>query len=167
MLVALTALGIFLAFIGVIGLAIPFIPDVPLIVSGVLLVLIGQNALSPIIVIALVLLAVLAFLADWLLVVYGARKLGATRAGEIGGLIGLSLSFLSSFVGTGVIGIVLFPAIGATIGEIIGRRQDKSYNHAPVIGLGIGLFAAMATTIKIIMVSLIVMVGVIALVIGH
>lgn len=165
--VFLSALGIFLLVLGVAGLAIPFIPDIALVVSGVFLVLIGQNVLSPIIVMALILLTVLAFVTDWLLVIYGARKLGATQAGQIGGVIGLGFSFLSAFIGTGVIGIVLLPAIGATIGELIGRKDDTSYKHAPVIGLGIGIFAALAVTVKIILIGLIVMVGVLALITGQ
>jgi len=160
--IALTTVGIFLTLIGIAGLAVPFIPDVPLVASGVVLVLVAQHAMSVWAVAALLILTILAFVADWLLVIYGAKKLGATRAGSIGGLIGLSLAFLSIPMGI-VAGFAVFPAIGATIGELYGRRHDKTYIHAPIIGIGVGIFAAMALAVKVLMIGLLVMVGLLAL----
>ena len=158
--VALSAIGIFLVFFGVVGLLIPFVPDVPFVASGVMLLLIAQHVLSPVLALALLGLTILAFLTDWLLVLYGARKLGATRAGQIGGTIGMS------FIGTplGFLpGLVLFPAAGAMIGELIGRRHDHTYKKIPLVGVGVGVFAAFTVTIKLILIALMIGVGLLGL----
>jgi|GEM_PF-1958355 len=160
--VALSALGVILTFLGIAGLVVPFVPDVPFVAAGVVLVLIAQHALSVWAVFALLLLTLLAFLADWLLVIYGARKLGATRAGSIGGLIGMIAAFLAIPLGI-VGGFAIFPAIGATIGELYGRRGDKTYDRAPIVGLGVGIFAALALAVKIMLLGLVILIGLLAL----
>ncbi len=63
--------GLFLAMAGIVGLVVPLIPDVPLIASGLFLVLLGRNVVSAAVIVPLVVLTALALVADWLLVIYG------------------------------------------------------------------------------------------------
>ena len=158
----LLASGLLLVAVGIIGLFVPFLPDIPLISSGVILALIAENALSGTAVFAIILLTILAFIADWLLIIYGAKKLGATGMGTTGGAIGLLVSFF--FITFGFFpSIVILPAIGATIGELIARRKDEDHLRAPVIGIGIGIFSAFAVTVKLVLISLVIGVGLLAL----
>ena len=158
----LLAVGLLISAIGFMGLFVPFLPDIPLISSGIIIALISRGALSVTATVAIILLTALAFLSDWLLVIYGAKKLGATTEGTIGGAIGLALSFVAMPFGF-FPSLVILPAVGATIGELIGRRKDEDHLKAPVIGIGIGIFAAFAVTIKLIMIALVIGVGILAL----
>ena len=155
---ALTAIGLFLAFVGIVGLVVPLLPDVPLIASGILLVLIARDALSVATVGPLLGLTLLAILADWLLVVYGAHKVGATREGMIGGLVGLALAFAGLPLGF-VPGLLLWPTVGATIGEFIGRRNNPDRNKALGVGISVGLFAVFSLVVKLMLVGLILALG--------
>ncbi len=160
---ALTAIGLFLALAGIVGLVVPFLPDVPLISSGILIVLISQHALSIATIGPLLGLTLLAILADWLLVLYGARKVGATREGTIGGLIGLALAFAGLPIGF-VPGLLVWPMVGATIGEYIGRRKDPDQKNALSVGISVGLFAVVSLAVKLILVGLILAIGLVTIV---
>ena len=107
--------------------------------------------------------AVVVFTTEMTVLVSLARlDTSATTEGTIGGAIGLALSFVAMPFGF-FPSLVILPAVGATIGELIGRRKDEDHLKAPVIGIGIGIFAAFAVTIKLIMIALVIGVGILAL----
>ena len=162
MQLALTAIGLFLAFVGIVGLVVPLLPDIPLISSGIVIVLIAHHAISIATVGPLLGLTVLAMLADWLLVLYGARKVGASREGTLGGLIGLALALLGLPIGFGL-GLVLWPTVGAIIGELIHARQDPEPKKAARIGLSVGIFTVFSLVVKLILVGLILAIGIISI----
>jgi uncharacterized protein YqgC (DUF456 family) len=158
----LNALGLFLIFAGIVGLVIPLLPDVALISGGILLLLATRDALSAATVLPLIGLTLLALLADWLIVLYGARKLKASRAGTIGGLIGIALALNPFTIGFGGgAGLVVFPALGALVGELLGRPSARPF-EALAISLGISLFVALGLAIKLILVGLILAIGLVA-----
>lgn len=162
----LTALGLCLVFVGLVGLVIPFLPDVAFISGGILVLLIARDELSIITVLTLIGLSLLALFADWLIVLYSARKMKATREGTIGGLIGVALALSPLSLGFGGVGgLIIFPALGALIGELVGRSQTRR-SKALSISLGIGLSVVVSLAIKLILVGLLLAVGLIALGLG-
>ncbi len=161
MQLVLTAIGLFLAFVGIVGLVVPFLPDIPLIAGGILLVIIARDALSVATVVPLIGLTLLALIADWVVVVFGARQVGASREGTIGGVAGLALAFLGFPVSFGF-GLILWPTLGATIGELISKRH-RDPKTAASIGLAIGLFAVFSLVVKLILVGLILAIGLVSI----
>ena len=95
----LTTLAIVLVIIGLVGTVLPALPGVPLIFGGLLLIAYqdGFNKVGVITLIVLGILAVLAFVIDYLAAVFGAKRVGASRLaiiGAIGGtLFGLFFGF--------------------------------------------------------------------------
>lgn len=95
---------------GLLGCFIPFLPGPPLVFIGTLIyaaftrfTLLGGRILA-----VLALLAALGFALDYLATAIGAKKLGASKSGVLGCLLGL------------VVGTILLPPYGAIIGAFLG-----------------------------------------------
>ncbi|MBE9076821.1 DUF456 family protein [Romeria aff. gracilis LEGE 07310] len=114
--------------IGVIGAFVPALPGISVILAAVVIwgLVVGFAKVSwalGITALALLLSLIVGYLAAYL----GAKKVGASRWGQIGAVAGLLLGFFGLLptlpVGGPLVGIVLGAMLGAFVGEFI-YRQD-------------------------------------------
>ena len=133
-----------LILVGVAGTIVPALPGIPMIFAGAWLIgymedyqYFGWGTL-----IALGVLTVISLIIDWVSQTMGAQKAGATK-------LGLSGAFLGTIIGIpfGLVGISLFPVLGAFIGEMIGHRDMRKagkVSWATWIGMIAGIAAKLA-----------------------
>lgn len=133
-----------LILVGVAGTIVPALPGIPMIFAGAWLIgymedyqYFGWGTL-----IALGVLTVISLIIDWVSQTMGAQKAGATK-------LGLSGAFLGTIIGIpfGLVGIFLFPVLGAFIGEMIGHRDMRKagkVSWATWIGMIAGIVAKLA-----------------------
>jgi len=139
--------------IGLLGIALPALPGVPLVFVGLLIAAwadgfahVGAGMLT-----VIGLLAALSVVADFAATALGASRFGATRAGVAGAVIG---SLIALF--TGQIWLVLIaPLMGAIVGEYISNRDPKLAVRAGMGALvGMILAGAAKYAIAITMIAL-------------
>jgi hypothetical protein len=150
----LFVLAIILMVIGSIGTFLPVLPGVPMVFLGMLILAWQGNfqTVSLMFITILGVLALLAFLVDFVLAFYTTKKAGASKYAlwglAIGSLLGLVLGGLGLFVGA---------ILGALIGEYAFNRD---LNQATVVGLSAGAGFVVAFVVKLIL--LFVMLGMFA-----
>lgn len=140
----LYGIAFLLILVGVAGTIVPALPGIPMIFAGAWLIgymedyqYFGWGTL-----IALGVLTVISLIIDWVSQTMGAQKAGATK-------LGLSGAFLGTIIGIpfGLVGIFLFPVLGAFIGEMIGHRDMRKagkVSWATWIGMIAGIAAKLA-----------------------
>jgi uncharacterized protein YqgC (DUF456 family) len=132
-------LSIALILIGLAGIVLPALPGTILVLAGIILgawiddfTRVGWLAVASVSV-----LAVLAWLMDYVAALLGAKRAGASRQAIIGAAIGTVVGIF-----TGLVGVLFMPLVGAAAGEYIARRQ-----HGQAVRVGIatwlGLMAGM------------------------
>lgn len=135
----LWVLSVVLILVGLAGIVLPALPGTILVFAGILLgawiddfTRVGWFAVGSIAV-----LAVLAWLMDYVAALLGAKRAGASRQAMIGAAIGTVAG-----VFTGLVGVLFMPLVGAAAGEFIARRH-----HGQALRVGIatwlGLLAGM------------------------
>ena len=118
--------------IGILGCMLPAIPGAPLVFFGAIahrLYFGEEHSVNNVVLGIIIVLMLLALVLDYLASMYGAKKLGATRYGIIGCVVG------------GILGLIIFnipgallgPFVGALVGELIGGKDWKTSSKA---GLG-------------------------------
>ena len=139
-----------LVIVGLAGTILPALPGVPLVFAGLLVAAwigdfqkIGWPTLT-----LLALLTALAIAADVVATLLGAKRAGASKLALLGAAIG---SIVGIFFG--LIGIFVFPFIGAIAGELIARQrlgQAAKVGFATWLGLLIGALAKLSLAITMI-----------------
>jgi uncharacterized protein YqgC (DUF456 family) len=138
----LSLAGLVLIAVGLVGLLLPAVPGSPLIVLGIAAIAwadgfarIGAGTL-----LVVALLGLLSWATDAVAGVLGARTMGASRWGVIGGVVGLlaGLPF-------GLPGLIAGPAIGAAALEYY---KDPDARRAAKAGLGIFIGFVVGTAAK-------------------
>jgi uncharacterized protein YqgC (DUF456 family) len=135
----LWALSAGLILLGLAGIVLPALPGTILVLAGIVLgawiddfTRVGWFAIGSIAV-----LAVLAWLMDYVSALLGAKRAGASRHAIVGAAIGTVAG-----VFTGLVGVLFMPLVGAAAGEFIARRH-----HGQALRVGIatwlGLLAGM------------------------
>ncbi len=131
MKVALLVISFLIMFAGLLGCFIPLLPGPPLVFLGALVyaaftefTIVGGKLLA-----ILALLTGLGLILDYLATAIGAKRLGASRAGMAGGIVGLVLGaiLLPPY------GIIIGAFLGALVGELISKRR---FGKAAKAGLG-------------------------------
>jgi hypothetical protein len=132
--------------IGFLGIIVPGLPDTILIFAGALIYAAFTHfqdiTLTTILILAG--LTILTYILDWLGMIYGAKKFGATKYGILGAIIG------------GLIGFFVFSVIGLIVGAILGTifleifLSKKKYQDALKAGLGVLVGVIFSSIIKII-----------------
>lgn len=130
-----------LVVVGLAGTILPALPGAPLVFMGLLIAAwmgdfqkIGWPTLT-----ILALLTALAVAADLLATLFGAKRAGASKLALLGAAIG---SIVGLFFG--LIGILVFPFVGAVAGELFARRRlDQAARVGLATWLGM-LFGALA-----------------------
>jgi len=106
---------------GIIGIFVPFMPDVVFILLGALVFGLFDKFqhISGWTYLILIVLALAVTLIDYFATIVGAKKLGATKFGIIGGIVGT----LIGLVGGSIIGMILGSVIGTILGELLSGRK--------------------------------------------
>ena len=128
-----------LVLVGLAGIVLPALPGTILVLAGLVLgawiddfTRVGWFALG-----AIAVLAVLAWLMDYVSAMLGAKRAGASRQAVIGAAIGTVAGIF-----LGIVGVLFMPLVGAAVGEYLARR-----NHQQAVRVGIstwiGLMAGM------------------------
>ena len=131
--------ALILVTIGIIGTVIPAIPGLTLMALGGVLAGVPNDfqMVGPWSIGFLVFVALLGFVIDALSQSLGAKKVGASKAGIIGSIIG---TFIGLFLG-GLFGLLVMPFVGAFVGELWAKRdmwQAGRVGVATWIGLVVG-----------------------------
>jgi uncharacterized protein len=139
-----------LVLVGLAGTILPMLPGVPFVFGGLLVAAwidnfqrIGWPTLT-----ILALLTIMAMVVDFVATMFGAKRAGASKLALLGAAIG---SIVGIFFG--LIGIFIFPFVGAVIGEFIERRklgQAGKVGLATWLGLLFGALAKLALALTMI-----------------
>ncbi|NNK19976.1 MAG: DUF456 domain-containing protein, partial [Flavobacteriaceae bacterium] len=93
-------------------------------------------------------IALLVFAMDYIIPAMGTRKFGGTRAGMIGTTLGLVVAIV--FPVLGILGIIIWPFVGAFLGELLNKADQQSALKAAFgsfIGFLTGTFLKFVVTI--------------------
>lgn len=142
----LLILGIILMLIGLVGCVIPILPGPPISFIGLLLLQFSRFAdYSLNFMLLMGAIALLVSAADYVVPVWGTKKMGGSKAGIWGAAIGL---FLGIFFFP-PIGLIVGPLVGAVLAELIqGEDFQKSFRAGMgslmgfILGIGIKLIAS-------------------------
>ena len=135
----LWTLSVLLIVAGFAGIVLPALPGTLFVLAGIVLgawiddfTRVGWFAVGTIAVLAL-----LAWLMDYVAALLGAKRAGASRQAVIGAAIGTVAGIF-----LGIVGVLFMPLVGAAVGEYMARR-----NHQQAVRVGIstwiGLMAGM------------------------
>ena len=142
--IALWLLGVALVALGVAGMLLPALPGPPLIFLGFVVVAwaedfqyVGSGTLA-----LLAVMALLAYLVDFVSGALGAKHFGASSRAAIGAAVGAVVGIFF-----GLPGILLGPFVGAVLGELTARDDLHAASRAGIgatVGLLLGTAAKMA-----------------------
>ncbi|SNR28001.1 hypothetical protein SAMN04488009_0726 [Maribacter sedimenticola] len=127
--IVLLVLGFIFMLIGILGSFLPVLPGPPISWIGLLL-LYMTKAISmnwTFLGITLV-IALLVFALDYIIPAMGTKKFGGTKAGVIGTTIGLVVALIFPILGP--FGIIIWPFIGALVGELLNKADKKTATKA-------------------------------------
>jgi uncharacterized protein len=118
----LWTLSVVLVVAGLAGIVLPALPGTLLVFGGLVLgawiddfTRVGWFALG-----AIAVLAVLAWLMDYVAAMLGAKRAGASRQAIIGAAIGTVAGIF-----LGIVGVLFMPLVGAAAGEFMARRNHQ------------------------------------------
>ena len=151
----LTVLAIIMVLVGLAGTFLPVLPGVALVFAGLVVAAWAHNfqIIGGVTIAILGLLTVAALAIDFVASALGAQRAGASKQALIGAAIG---SVVGLFFG--LIGIFIFPFIGAVFGELAARRQlgqAAKVGLATWLGLLFGTLAKLALALTMIGVFLV------------
>ncbi len=134
---ALISFGAILIVAGVVGSLLPVIPGPPLSYGGLLLLQFSsKNPFSTTFLVTYALLTILVLILDYLIPIYGTKRLEGSKYGVRGSTAGMVLGLIFFFP----IGIIIGPMIGAFSGEMIsGKTTKQAFKSA--IGSFLGFLA--------------------------
>ena len=131
------AVALIVMFIGCIGSFVPLIPGTPIVLIAAIghKLIMNPRSAGWFALTILVGLTLFSVVLDYLASMYGAKRLGATRKGMVGAIVGLIVGLFFNLPG-----ILLGPFIGAGLFEMIGGREWKPAMKAGA-GATLGMFA--------------------------
>ena len=141
--IALWVIAVAMIVVGIAGTVLPVLPGAALIFGGVALAawIDGFARISVWTVFVLAVLAAIAFAADYLAAVLGAKRAGASQLALAGAAIGVVAGIFG-----GLIGVVVLPFVGAVIGEFVAQRNLR---RAGRVGLATWIGLAVGTAVKV------------------
>lgn len=123
--ILLVLLGFVLMLTGILGSFLPVLPGPPISWVGLLLLHLTDVIPMDWLFLGITLaIAILVFALDYIIPVIGTKKFGGSKAGVIGTTIGLLVSLIFPILG--LLGIIVWPFIGALVGELINRTDHKT-----------------------------------------
>lgn len=139
--ILLWILCVALIVLGVVGTVLPALPGTLFVLAGIVL---GAwiddfNRVGWGVVVAVSVLAVIAWVLDWVAALLGAKRAGASRQAVIGAALGTVAGIFTGFVG-----LLFMPLVGAAAGEYLALRDHRravSVGVATWLGIMAGLIA--------------------------
>jgi uncharacterized protein YqgC (DUF456 family) len=135
------SLSVLLILVGVAGTVLPALPGTLFVLAGIVLgawiddfTRVGTAS-----VVVVSVLAVLAWLLDFVAGLLGAKRAGASRQAVIGAALGTVVGLFM-----GLVGVLFMPLVGAAAGELLARRDHRRAAHVGVatwLGIMVGLVA--------------------------
>lgn len=122
--IALLILGFLCMCIGILGSFLPVLPGSPISWIGLLLLYLTKaipNNWMFLIVTLLIALAVI--IIDYAIPAMGTKKFGGSKFGIIGTTVGLLIAIV--FPVLGFLGIIIWPFVGAFVGELLNKTHHK------------------------------------------
>jgi len=131
------ALAMIVMFVGLAGSILPGLPSTPIVLAAAIAHRLYFKETGPgnIVMILLVLMVALSLVMDYLATMYGAKKMGATKRGVVGAMVGALVGIFFNLPG-----LILGPFIGAFAFELSGGRETRDAAKAGA-GATLGLFA--------------------------
>jgi uncharacterized protein len=136
-------LAIALMAVGLIGTVLPAVPGVILVFAGVIVgAWIDDFTKVPVWAVVLIgVLAVIAWVTDYVATLFGAKKAGASTLALLGAAIGTVLGIFM-----GLIGVLFMPLVGAALGQYLSEKNSK---NAAKVGIATWLGLLVGTVVKI------------------
>jgi uncharacterized protein len=149
--------AIILIVIGVAGTVLPALPGVALVIGGIALgAWLDDFTRVPWWVVAIcAVLAVIAWVTDFLATVMGAKKAGASKLAIVGAAVGTIVGIFM-----GLIGVLFMPFVGAVLGQYISEKDSK---RAAKVGFATWLGLLIGTIVKLVLVFMMVGIFLVAL----
>lgn len=123
--IALLFIGFILMLIGILGSFLPVLPGPPISWVGLLLLYLTQAIPDDWWVLGITLgIALTVTVMDYIIPAMGTKKFGGTRAGMIGTVVGLLVAIFFPILGP--FGIIIWPFVGALVGELINKADQTS-----------------------------------------
>ena len=137
----LWTLAVALIVLGLAGTVLPALPGTAFVLAGIVL---GAwiddfTRVGPVTVGIVAVLAVVAWVLDYVAGLLGAQKVGASRQALVGAAVGTVAGLFM-----GLVGVLFMPLVGAAVGEYLARRDERRAVHVGVatwLGLMAGLIA--------------------------
>ena len=142
---------------GIAGTVLPALPGTLFVLAGIVLGawLEDFNRVKPWVVAIIAVLAVIAWVSDYVATVLGAKKAGASTLALVGAALGTVVGIFM-----GLIGVLFMPFVGAVIGEFIAQRNAR---QAAKVGLATWLGLLVGTVVKLALVFMMIGIFVAAL----
>jgi len=136
-------LAVAMIVIGVIGTVLPALPGAVFVLGGIALAawIDGFAEISGWTVGVVAVLAALAFAADYVAAMLGAKKAGASPLAIAGAALGTVVG-----VFTGFVGLLFMPLVGAAIGEYV---ADRNLMRAGKVGVATWIGLLLGTAVKV------------------
>ena len=123
--IALLIIGFILTLIGILGSFLPVLPGPPISWVGLLLLYLTKAVPDDWWVLGITAaIALLVFALDYIIPAMGTKKFGGSKAGMAGTVIGLLVAIFFPILG--IFGIIIWPFIGALVGELINKADQKT-----------------------------------------
>jgi uncharacterized protein YqgC (DUF456 family) len=147
--IALLLIGFLLMIVGVLGSFLPVLPGPSISWIGLLLLYLTKAVPDNWWVLGITLVIALAvFALDYIIPAMGTKKFGGTKAGMIGTTLGLLVALFFPILGP--FGIIIWPFVGALVGELLNKADNKTATKAAFgsfLGFLTGTFLKFMVTI--------------------
>ena len=135
--------------IGILGSFLPILPGPTVSWIGLLLLYLTKVIPDDWVFLGITLaIALLVFALDYIIPAVGTKKFGGTKAGMLGTTIGLLVALFFPILGP--FGIIIWPFVGALVGELLNKADKKTATKAAFgsfIGFLTGTFLKFMVTI--------------------
>lgn len=154
----LWALSALLIVAGLAGTVLPALPGTAFVLAGILLgAWIDDFTRVPVWVVGVcTVLAILAWVLDYVAGLMGARRAGASKQALIGAAVGTVVGIFM-----GIVGVLFMPLVGAAVGEYLARKDQRK---AVTVGVATWLGIMAGLLAKVVLACMMIGIFVIALV---
>ncbi|WP_047418721.1 DUF456 domain-containing protein [Cellulophaga sp. Hel_I_12] len=123
--IALLILGFIFMLVGILGSFLPMLPGPPISWLGLLLLYVTKAIPLDWWFLGITLgIALLVLVMDYIIPAIGTKKFGGSKSGMIGTTIGLVVALVFPILG--IFGIIIWPFVGAFVGEIFNKADNKT-----------------------------------------
>jgi len=147
--IVLLVFGFILMLVGILGSFLPVLPGPTISWIGLLLLYLTKVVPDDWLFLGITLvIALTVFALDYIIPAVGTKKFGGTKAGMLGTTIGLLVALFFPILGP--FGIIIWPFVGAFVGELLNKADKKTATKAAFgsfIGFLTGTFLKFMVTI--------------------